>query len=527
MPPGAPGAGGQQQKKGLRAQLAQRRADAEKAERARQERLKELELGHILSGFTRRLKEEILDLPMIHKLACNVAKDLLKVDHVALAVHEEETFKVVAESDIPKVKKPEAGAAPDPKAVPQLPRTGWEWPTSSPIITQIVGTSQGVLLPDASQFPDDTLKAAIAKFGLKSQYFLPVLVGGQVQAILELQTTLQPKVVVPVEMTFCQKLTAALGRAIENAPPILPDELKGVVKKLQKANNPHHIDLFNKTFDQVFTLILGELEDDDHSDIVQIMERDEQPPLKLWLRLALMTQLEGERAQIFRQGLNEQYTQHREHCIKLEVKVAPGYRDLLKYMAKWPAAVPEELLPKEQLEHLDEEVDKAVRGELFHDKKETKDLKKEQIFLINDIEQSSMMPNFVSVPAAFDLRQQIKAHLVELPEEVDGAALLDILTQQAMREISKNAGRELAEKVLYEKEGFLELPPDQQIERIEALAKYLHYRFMGNLIPILRGQAGDWAKDVVKALKDRAKEAARQRTVLVGKLMSDDEEEEE
>jgi hypothetical protein len=84
----------------------------------------------------------------------------------------------------------------------------------------------------------------------------------------------------------------------------------------------------------------------------------------------------------------------------------------------------------------------------------------------------------------------------------------------------------MAEKVLYEKEGFLELPPDQQIERIESLAKYLHYRFMGNLIPILRGQAGDWAKDVVKALKDRAKEAAKQRTVLVGKLLSNDEEEE-
>jgi hypothetical protein len=527
MPPGAPGPGGQQQKKGLRAQLAQRRADAEKAERARQERLKELELGHILSGFTRRLKDEILDLPMIHKLACNVAKDLLKVDHVALAVKEGEAFKVVAEAEIPKVKKPEPGAAPDPRAVaPQQPRTGWEWPTSSPLITQIVSSGQGVLLPDASQFPDDSLKAAIAKFGLKSQYFLPVMVSGQVQAILELQTTVQPKVVVPVEMTFCQKLTASLGRAIENAPPILPDELKGVVKKLQKANNPHHIDLFNKTFDQVFTLILGELEEEDHSDIVAIMERDEQPPLKLWLRLALMTQLEGERAQIFRQAMNELYTQHRENCIKLEIKVAPGFRDLLKYMAKWPAAVPDDLLPKEQLENLDGEVDKAVRGELFHDKKETKDLKKEQVFLINDIEQASMMPNFISVPAAFDLRQQIKAHLVELPEEVDGAALLDILTQQAMREISKNAGREMAEKVLYEKEGFLELPPDQQIERIEALAKYLHYRFMGNLIPILRGQAGDWAKDVVKALKDRAKEAAKQRTVLVGKLLSNDEEEE-
>ncbi|MBC7544067.1 MAG: hypothetical protein H7338_15185, partial [Candidatus Sericytochromatia bacterium] len=99
--PMPPGAGGPQQKKGLRAQLAQRRVEAEKAERARQERLKELELGHILSGFTRRLKDEILDLPMIHKLACNVAKELLKVDHVTLSVKEGDVFKVVAEADIP------------------------------------------------------------------------------------------------------------------------------------------------------------------------------------------------------------------------------------------------------------------------------------------------------------------------------------------------------------------------------------------------------------------------------------------
>ncbi|MBC7544621.1 MAG: hypothetical protein H7338_18015, partial [Candidatus Sericytochromatia bacterium] len=436
-------------------------------------------------------------------------------------------FKVVAEADIPKIKKPEPGTVPDPKAVPpQVTRMGWEWPASSPLITQIATSGQGVLLPDASQFPDDALKAAILKYALKSQYFLPVMVSGQVQALLEVQTTLQPKVIIPVEMTFTQKLTGGLGRAIENAPPALPDELKGVVKKLQKANNPHHIDFFNKTFDLVFTLILGELEDEDHHEIEEMMARDEQPPLKLWLRLALMTQMEADRALICRQAMNELYTQHREQCITLEIKVAPGFRDLLKYMAKWPASLPDGLIPKEQLEILNADVDRAVKGELFHEKKETGDAKKEQIYLINDIEQASMMPNFVSIPAAFDLRAQIKAHLVEVPEEVDSAALLDVLSQQAMREISKNAAREMSEKVLYDQEGFLEHPPDQQIERIESLAKFLHYRFMGNLIPVLRGQASDWAKGIVKALKERAKEASKQRTILVGKLLSNQDEEE-
>jgi hypothetical protein len=62
------------------------------------------------------LKEEILDLPMIHKLACNI-RDLLKVDHVALSMREQlegddpkAAVFVVAESDLPKAKKPEPGA---------------------------------------------------------------------------------------------------------------------------------------------------------------------------------------------------------------------------------------------------------------------------------------------------------------------------------------------------------------------------------------------------------------------------------
>ena len=52
------------------------------------------------------------------------------------------------------------------------------------------------------------------------------------------------------------------------------------------------------------------------------MGRDEQPPLKLWLRLALMTKLEGERALIFRQAFNELFVQHKEQCYKLDIKMA-------------------------------------------------------------------------------------------------------------------------------------------------------------------------------------------------------------
>lgn len=525
-------------KKGLRQQLAERRAEAEKAERARQERLKELELSHILGGFNRRLKEEILDQPMIHKLACNVLKELLKVDHVALSMrgepaakegdedgsapaNEPQPFKVVAESDLPKVKAPEAGQPPDPKAAPiPVSRMAWEWPPTSALMQQMLAANQGVMLPDVNQFPDDTLKAAVTKFSLKSIYFLPVVVGGQIIAFLEVQATQSPKLMIPVEVTFAQKLCANLARAIENAPPILPDELKGVVKKLQKANNPNNVDLFNKTFDLVFTLIMGELEDEEHEDLIKVMERDEQPPLQLWLRLALMTQLTDERASICRLAFQELYQQHREHCQTLEIKVVPGYRDLIKYMGKFPLPIAKDLLPEEPMTKLDEDIDQAVRGQLFHEKRDNG-------LLINDIEQTQMMVNFVSIPAAFDLRQQIKSHLVNLADEVDPTLLLDRLCQASMREIAKSTAREMAEKVLYEQEGFLEQSSDDQLEKIEALAKYLHYRLMGNLIPVLRGQASDWSKKILKDLKERSKEAAKQRAVLVGKLLQEDEAEAE
>jgi hypothetical protein len=67
--------------------------------------------------------------------------------------------------------------------------------------------------------------------------------------------------------------------------------------------------------------------------------------------------------------------------------------------------------------------------------------KTEQGMLINDIEQTSMMPNFVPVPP-LDLRQQIKSHLVE-PEE--GRAVMDVLWRRCA--ISRSTGREIVEKI--------------------------------------------------------------------------------
>ncbi|HEY9840822.1 MAG TPA: hypothetical protein V6D23_10230, partial [Candidatus Obscuribacterales bacterium] len=172
-----------------------------------------------------------------------------------------------------------------------------------------------------------------------------------------------------------------------------------------------------------------------------------------------------------------------------------------------------EELFEEILYDIDKEIFKAVRGALLFSEGK-------RATVINDIEQSEMLVNFISVTAAQDFKHHIRAALPELHDDIDPPALVAELAHHGMREISLTVAQNMAEKYLYEIESFLERPEEWQRERIERLKVYIHYRIMANLVPTLRSEDPTlWGNLMADKIRKRAAKAAKQRAVLVGRMV--------
>ncbi len=139
-----------------------------------------------------------------------------------------------------------------------------------------------------------------------------------------------------------------------------------------------------------------------------------------------------------------------------------------------------------------------------------------------------MLANFVSVTAAQDFKHHIRSALPELHDDIDSPNLVAELAHQGMREISMTVSQNIAEKYLYDIESFLEKPEEWQRERIERLKLYIHYRIMANLVPTLRSQEATlWGNLMADKIKKRAAKAAKQRAVLVGRMVRSNNEDDE
>lgn len=504
-------------------QKAKKKQQQEQAERERQAKLKELELGHIINTFNRRLREEITDLPTIYRLSMNALKELVKADHASLALIDDdkpEQYLVKVESDLPKAPQ---GKQLDPALANIKTALNLEInPAEGTLLPSVIKSRQPVVVPDVSKFPDENIQKWAAAHNMKSLFLAPLVVNDAVTGIVSIYTVNNFRAFLPVEVVYCQKLVSALAKAIENAPPTLPEELKSIIKKLAKAPpSSGHVDNFNRMYRHAFQVLLAEQEEPVEA-LEQVLNRDGDPLLVLWYQLAAMSSLEGELASYMRTMVEEQYRQtltyvrkHREEGMKLP----PGFKDMVKFVEKFPVFKLETLLPEEPLEELIEKVEEAVEaGHLIS-----------QGALIADIEQGEMLPDFLSIPATLDLRREIKAQieLADTPAGMDSDKLLDLLSHRAMSEIAKVASRELAEETLFQISAFMELDPDQQETKIDQLATALYRRFMGNLMGAIFGEPNAWGREVVQALKDKGQEATKQRKILIGKLARQEEEEEE
>lgn len=503
-------------------QKAKKKQQQEQAEREKQAKIKELELGHIINTFNRRLREEITDLPTIYRMAMNALKDLVKADHVTLALAGEQPdlFLVKMESDLPK---PVPGKPPDPAQVGIKSALNFEISVvEGSLVPSIVKSRQPVVIPDVSKFPEEGVQKWAAAWNMKSLFLAPLVTNDQVQGMVSIYTVNGFRAFLPVEIVYCQKLVGAVAKAIENAPPTLPEDLKGIIKKLAKAPpSSGHVDNFNRMYRQAFQVIASDQEERIEA-IDQVLERDGDPLLVLWYQLAAMSALEGETAAYMRALVEEQYRQtvlhvrkHREEGLKLP----PGFKDMLKFVERFPSIKLESLLPEEPLEELTEKLEEAVEaGHLIS-----------QGALIADIEQGEMLPEFLSIPATLDLRREIKSQIdvADTPSGMDSERLLDGLTLRAISEIAKVASREMGEAALFQIPSFLELEPDQQEGKIEQLSLALYRRFMGNLAGAVFGQPNAWGREVIEALKEKGQEATKQRKILVGKMARQEEEEED
>lgn len=73
----------------------------------------------------------------------------------------------------------------------------------------------------------------------------------------------------------------------------------------------------------------------------------------------------------------------------------------------------------------------------------------------------------------------------------------------------------------------MEQPQEKQAEQSEALVMHFHRKIMANLITSLKGKKSVWVNHISHEIKQRAKDAAKKRAVMVGRIKTEDEEEEE
>jgi hypothetical protein len=421
------------------------------------------------------------------------------------------------------------------------------------IMEQVRSSRQPLMIPDCSKYSDQGVVQFSAPYGIKSMLLMPVIVKGEVLSILIIMTVNQPQGYVPLELRYTQQAIDSLVRSIETAPPILPEKLKErVITPMTHGDNiPKQIEYYSEYFDNIFDFMIAELEEDEAEELLELQKAQEAVPNKLrkvWLQIGKFLEFKEQPkyAYLFNVAMNELADQAIEFADTKKFNQPRGLKAFQEFMdrqVKKPDIKgffmendPEEKKAKlmmvgnevismdtdsgaeaayieEILEEVDKEITKAVRGSLLFSENK-------RATLINDIEQSEMLVNFVAVTAATDFRTHIKAALPEMHEDIDQPELLADLAHQGMREISMVVAQNMAEKYLYDMEGFLEQPEELQKSQIHHLQMYIHYRVMANLVPTLRASEPTlWAMMVQDKIKKRAQKAAKQRAVLVGRMV--------
>ncbi|PIQ25867.1 hypothetical protein COW36_22275 [bacterium (Candidatus Blackallbacteria) CG17_big_fil_post_rev_8_21_14_2_50_48_46] len=456
------------------------------------------------------------------------------------------------EDDAPKIPMP----VPPPKEPlkgGQLPDLEGVFMHPLAIMEQVRSSRQFLMIPDCSKYSDQGVVQFAAPYGIKSMLLLPVIVKGEVMSILIVMTTNQPQGYMPLELRYIQQALDILVRSIETAPPILPEKLKErVINPMTHGDNvPKQIDYYSEYFDNIFDFMIAELEEDEAEELIEMQKEQEHAPNKLrkvWLQIGKFLELKDKPklAYLFNIAMNELAEQAIEYAEAKKFNQPRGLKAFQEFMdrqIKKPDikgffmendstekqskmmvvgndiismdtdAGAEAAIIEEMLEEVDKEVSKAVRGALlFNDNK--------RATLINDIEQSEMLVNFVAITAANDFCTHIKAALPEMHEDIEQTDLVSELAHQGMREISLVVAQNMAEKYLYEMEDFLEQPEEIQKEQISQLQMYIHYRIMANLVPTLRAEEPSlWALMIQDKIKKKAQKAAKQRAVLVGRMV--------
>jgi len=549
-----------------------KKEEAEKLKKQQQEKRKQLELSVQVNTFTKALSHSVMDIPSMFRYSANTLKTMLMVDHVAIAGFEEWPQVRAgilcvgkAESVLPKLPKPPAPApkpgekkevvkkkddedkepekpipmfpvAPKeplkPGTLPHLENIIWDMP----LVYKIREIKQPAMIPDASKFPDPEVNKFAAIYGIKSILFIPLVntkddgtedVTGVVACI----SVTEAKALSQMEVTFAQKTVQALGKTIETAPPDLPTNIKKVITAISKDEASDKLmDFYSSVLDDIFDLIIYEVGVEKLPEkFMKLMEEkakieEESKLKKIWFQINELVKAEGEFGSIARRCIQEVFAQADEFTRAKNAQMPIGFKGLNNYMRK--NIKYNELenlgLDQEVIYGLEEQIDNALRGKaLFTDK--------EKASLINDVEQSNMLMNYISAPASLDFRNHIKAAIEEAdcPEEVEKELLLSDMCYYGIAEISKSVCQDLVEKVLFEIPEYLEQPQEKQAEQTEALVIHLHRKIMANLVTGLKGKKSVWANFISAEIKQKAKDAAKKRAVLVGRIKNEEQEEED
>jgi hypothetical protein len=557
-----------------------KKEEAERLKKQQQEKRRQLELTVQLNTFSKSIASSVMDIPTILKFASNTLKTMFNIDHVAIAMFEEHPeirngllCVCKAEANLPKPPKPPSPPPnnpnapkdkaeaekkkkeeedkdipkpkpifpvppkepPKPGTLPHLENLIWD----IPLLYKMKEMKQPAVIPDASKFPDTELNKFAGIFLIKSIIFVPIILppkeeGAEevVEGIIALISVNENKILPQMELNFVIKLSQALAKSILIAPPDLPAPIKKVITAISKDEKSDRlIDYYGDIFDDIFDLIVYEIGQEKIPEkfLKLIYEKEkiasESNLKKIWFQINELVRSEDEQiASIARKSIEEQYIQAEEFTKYKKISIPTGFKGLRNYVKKnlKYSELKDIKLPEGTIEGIEESIDNALRGQaLFTDKAKAT--------LVNDIEQSNMLLNYISAPSVIDFRKHIKAAIEEsadCPEEVDKEAVLNDLTYHGMAEISKSVCQDLVEKVLFEIPEYLELPPEKQTELSENLVTHFHRKIMSNLISGIKGKKNVWINYISEKIKEKAKELAKKRAVLVGRIKGEQEEEE-
>jgi hypothetical protein len=479
-----------------------------------------------------------------------------------------EVIETVVKSDDKSKDDDDVSGIPIPRQPPKEPPKGGQLPdmetvfiNTLSITNQVRQSKQPLMIADASKFSDQQVVQFAQQWGIKSILVIPSIVNDEVEALVLAFTVQNPQGYSVSEVQFVQRLMETLSRSIETAPPVLPEKLKErVIKPMTSGQSvDKQIEYYSDYFDDIFNFMLGELqdeEDEEEADALLLLQEEQEkssnPLRKVWYQLGKFLEFKEKPklAYLFNIAMNELAEQAIEYADAKKLNKPRGLTQFKEFMDRrikapnlldsFVEAKADEKLQthmvvgsevismdtdvgeasevyEEIIQDVNKEITKAVRGMLlFKDGR--------RATLINDIEQSEMLVNFVSVTAAQNFKQHIASAMPELHEDIDKEALLFELSHQGMRDISMAVAQSMAEKYLYEIESFLELPEEEQRTKMDALKTYIHYRVMANLVPTLRSEFPTlWGSLIEERIKKKASKAAKQRAVLVGRMVRNTE----